>query len=297
MLVQIKKTAEFLKEKTNFSPEIGIILGSGLGSFVDEVDIKFSIPYNEIPEFPLSTVEGHSGKLIFGYVKNKEVVVMQGRFHYYEEADIEKVVFPVRVMKYLGIKKLLISNASGGVNPDFEIGDLMIIDDHINLIPNPLVGPNQNELGTRFPDMSQPYCKNMISIPEEIAESTLEELAAIQGFDEDIAGELQNRAIEFVERESDRINAALDEMKVADDLRAFEYISLAMLLTLAENEIRTLDDLAGLDNEELVELLGQHGLSDDGEAGDIIMAARAHWFTDETADSTDTDDASASSDS
>ena len=133
--------------------------------------------------------------------------------------------------------------------------------------------------------------------PEEIAESTLEELAAIQGFDEDIAGELQNRAIEFVERESDRINAALDEMKVADDLRAFEYISLAMLLTLAENEIRTLDDLAGLDNEELVELLGQHGLSDDGEAGDIIMAARAHWFTDETADSTDTDDASASSDS
>ena len=170
MLVQIKKTAEFLKEKTNFNPEIGIILGSGLGSFVDEVDIKFSIPYDEIPEFPLSTVEGHSGKLIFGYVKNKEVVVMQGRFHYYEEADIEKVVFPVRVMKYLGIKKLLISNASGGVNPDFEIGDLMIIDDHINLIPNPLVGPNQNELGTRFPDMSQPYCKNMISITEEIAE-------------------------------------------------------------------------------------------------------------------------------
>ena len=170
MLVQIKKTAEFLKEKTNFIPEIGIILGSGLGSFVDEVDIKFSIPYNEIPEFPLSTVEGHSGKLIFGYVKNKEVVVMQGRFPYYEEADIEKVVFPVRVMKYLGIKKLLISNASGGVNPNFEIGDLMIIDDHINLIPNPLVGPNQNELGTRFPDMSQPYCKNMISITEEIAE-------------------------------------------------------------------------------------------------------------------------------
>ena len=134
-------------------------------------------------------------------------------------------------------------------------------------------------------------------LPEEIAESTLEELAAIQGFDEDIAGELQNRATEFVERESDRINAALNEMKVSDDLRAFEYISLAMLLTLAENEIRTLDDLAGLDNEELVEFLGQHGLTDDGEAGDIIMAARAHWFTDETADSADTDDASASSDS
>ena len=124
--------------------------------------------------------------------------------------------------------------------------------------------------------------------PEEIAESTSEELSAIQGFDEDIASELQSRAVEYVERESNRINAALDEMKVADDLRAFEYISLAMLLTLAENDIRSLDDLAGLDNEELLELLGHHGLSDDGEAGDIIMAARAHWFEDE--DAADTGD-------
>ncbi len=119
--------------------------------------------------------------------------------------------------------------------------------------------------------------------PEEIAESTIEELSSIQGFDEDIAGELRNRASEYVERESKRINVALDDMSVSDDLRSFEYISLAMLLTLAENDIRSLDDLAGLDNEELVELLGQHGLSDDGEAGDIIMAARAHWFEDEDA--------------
>ena len=169
MLAQIKNTAEFLKNKTDFKPKIGIILGSGLGSFVEEVDIKFSISYDDIPDFPLSTVEGHSGKLIFGYVNNVQVVVMQGRFHYYEEADIQKVVFPVRVMKYLGVKKLIISNASGGVNPEFEIGDMMIINDHINLIPNPLVGPNHNELGTRFPDMSQPYCKKMISITEEIA--------------------------------------------------------------------------------------------------------------------------------
>lgn len=169
MLAQIKNTAEFLKNKTDFKPKIGIILGSGLGSFVDEVDIKFSISYDDIPDFPVSTVEGHSGKLIFGYVNNVQVVVMQGRFHYYEEADIQKVVFPVRIMKYLGVKKLIISNASGGVNPEFEIGDMMIINDHINLIPNPLVGPNHNELGTRFPDMSQPYCKKMISITEEIA--------------------------------------------------------------------------------------------------------------------------------
>ena len=170
MLEQIKNTADFLKNKTNFNPKIGIILGSGLGSFVDEVDIKFSFSYAEIPNFPISTVEGHSGKLIFGTVKGKEVVVMQGRFHYYEESDIQKVVLPVRVMKYLGVKNLIISNASGGVNPSYEIGDLMLINDHINLIPNPLVGPNLKELGTRFPDMSEPYCKEMITFAEEIAD-------------------------------------------------------------------------------------------------------------------------------
>ena len=170
MLEQIKNTADFLKTKTNFNPKIGIILGSGLGSFVDEVDIKFSFSYAEIPNFPISTVEGHSGKLIFGIVRGKEVVVMQGRFHYYEESDIQKVVLPVRVMKYLGVKNLIISNASGGVNPSFEIGDLMLINDHINLIPNPLVGPNLKELGTRFPDMSEPYCKEMITFAEEIAD-------------------------------------------------------------------------------------------------------------------------------
>ena len=170
MLEQIKNTADFLKNKTNFNPKIGIILGSGLGSFVDEVDIKFSFSYAEIPNFPISTVEGHSGKLIFGTVKGKEVVVMQGRFHYYEESDIQKVVLPVRVMKYLGVKNLIISNASGGVNPSYEIGDLMLINDHINLIPNPLIGPNLKELGTRFPDMSEPYCKEMITFAEEIAD-------------------------------------------------------------------------------------------------------------------------------
>ena len=171
MLEQIKNTANFLKQKTNCNPKAGIILGSGLGSFVDEVEIKFSIAYNEIPDFPTSTVEGHEGKLIFGLIDEKEVVVMQGRFHYYEESDIDKVVFPIRVMKFLGVKNLIISNASGGVNPNFEIGDMMIIEDHINLIPNPLVGSNFDELGTRFPDMSQPYCKKMISDAEEIAKT------------------------------------------------------------------------------------------------------------------------------
>ena len=167
--MEIKKTAEFLKTNTNFNPKIGVILGTGLGGLVDEIDIKFSFSYDEIPNFPISTVEGHSGKLIFGFINGKEVIIMQGRFHYYEGYDMQKVVFPVRVMKCLGVENLLISNASGGVNPSFEIGDLMLIDDHINLIPNPLIGKNFEELGPRFPDMSQPYCKQMLSIAEKIA--------------------------------------------------------------------------------------------------------------------------------
>jgi len=167
--MEIKKTAEFLKTNTDFNPKIGVILGTGLGGLVDEIDIKFSFSYDKIPNFPVSTVEGHSGKLIFGFINGKEVIVMQGRFHYYEGYDMQKVVFPVRVMKYLGVENLLISNASGGVNPSFEIGDLMLIDDHINFIPNPLIGKNLEELGPRFPDMSQPYSKKMLAIVEKIA--------------------------------------------------------------------------------------------------------------------------------
>ena len=169
MLQNIKESANFITEKTNFNPEIGIILGTGLGGLVSEIEIEHSLPYNEIPNFPLSTVEGHSGRLILGILGGKKVVAMQGRFHFYEGYSMEKVTFPVRVMKFLGIKNLILSNASGGVNPDYEIGDLMILEDHICLIPNPLIGANLDELGSRFPDMSDPYCKDMIQIAQQIA--------------------------------------------------------------------------------------------------------------------------------
>ena len=169
MLKIINETANFLKDKTSFSPEIGIILGTGLGGLVNDIDIEHSISYEDIPNFPVSTVEGHSGRLIFGKLGDKAVVAMQGRFHFYEGYNMEQVTFPVRVMKYLGIKHLIVSNASGGVNPDYEIGDLMVINDHINLIPNPLIGKNINELGLRFPDMSEPYCPEMIEIVDTIA--------------------------------------------------------------------------------------------------------------------------------
>ncbi len=171
MLQTIKETANFLHKKTNYNPETGIILGTGLGGLVNEIEIEHSISYENIPNFPLSTVEGHTGRLIFGKLGGKSVVAMQGRFHFYEGYSMEKVTFPVRVMKLLGIKNLIVSNASGGINPNYEVGDLMILNDHINLIPNPLIGANIAELGPRFPDMSETYCPKLIKIAEAVAEA------------------------------------------------------------------------------------------------------------------------------
>jgi len=171
MLRKIKESAEFLQKQTTYNPEVGIILGTGLGGLVNEIEIEHSISYEDIPNFPLSTVEGHSGRLIFGRLGGKQIVAMQGRFHFYEGYTMEKVTFPVRVMKLLGIKNLIVSNASGGVNPDYEVGDLMILSDHINLIPNPLIGKNMAELGPRFPDMSDAYCPTLIAKAEAIAKA------------------------------------------------------------------------------------------------------------------------------
>lgn len=170
MLQHIQETADFLSARISHRPNIGIILGTGLGGLVREIKAHQIFPYEEIPNFPVSTVEGHSGRLIFGELGGKQVVAMQGRFHYYEGYDMKQVTFPVRVMHRLGIERLFVSNASGGVNPDFEIGDLMILDDHVNLFPtNPLIGKNEPSLGPRFPDMSEPYDSSMISLAKTIA--------------------------------------------------------------------------------------------------------------------------------
>ena len=170
MLDKIKSTTTYIQSKISNPPEVGIILGTGLGGLVNEINIKHTLPYSEIPNFPVSTVEGHSGKLIFGELGGKNVVAMQGRFHYYEGYSMQQVTFPVRVMKMLGIKTLLVSNASGGVNSGFEIGDLMIINDHINFFPeHPLNGKNKPELGPRFPDMSEAYSKDLITKGKKVA--------------------------------------------------------------------------------------------------------------------------------
>jgi len=169
MLERIQETAAFLKDKMHTRPETAIILGTGLGSLVNEIEDKYEISYETIPHFPVSTVEGHSGKLIFGKLGKKDILAMQGRFHFYEGYAMTEVTFPIRVMKELGIKTLFVSNAAGGMNPDFEIGDLMIIMDHINFFPeHPLRGKNI-PYGPRFPDMSEAYNKELIRKADEIA--------------------------------------------------------------------------------------------------------------------------------
>src|ERR1700761_1923944 len=171
MLESVAQTTSYIKNRIgDFEPEIGIILGTGLGALVSEIEIEKQLMYSNIPEFPISTLEFHSGKLIFGTLNGVKVVAMQGRLHYYEGYTMQQITFPVRVMKMLGIKTLFVSNASGALNPDFKKGDLMVIEDHINLQPhNPLIGRNEEELGPRFPDMSEPYKKDMIAKALNIA--------------------------------------------------------------------------------------------------------------------------------
>ncbi len=167
---QIQEAVAFIRRKTGANYPVGIVLGTGLGALVKEIDIEFSLDYSDIPNFPVSTVETHHGKLIFGSLSGKNVVAMQGRFHFYEGYSMEQIVFPIRVMKQLGVKILGITNACGGLNPGYRKGDIMLIDDHINLLgSNPLIGPNNPEIGSRFPDLCAPYSPRILALAEEVA--------------------------------------------------------------------------------------------------------------------------------
>lgn len=170
ILLKVQQTTDYLKQQYGHQPEVAIVLGSGLGNFAENIKVEKEVSYSDIPNFHASTVKGHSGKLIFGELSGKKVVAMSGRFHYYEGYTAQDVVFPVRVFKQLGVKTLLLSNAAGGVNPGFKVGDIMLINDHISFsTPNPLIGKNIDEWGTRFPDMSEPYKKQLVSKAKEIA--------------------------------------------------------------------------------------------------------------------------------
>jgi len=162
MLERINETTEFLRSRGIINPDAGIILGTGLGELTSKIENRIEIDYKDIPNFPVATVEGHAGKLIYGDFGGKKIVAMKGRFHFYEGFGADQVALPVRVLKYLGIKCLFLSNAAGGVNPEFQIGDIMVITDHINLLPNPLIGPNDDRIGARFPDMGEAYDKYLV---------------------------------------------------------------------------------------------------------------------------------------
>lgn len=170
IIKELKESVKFIQKQYKHEPQVGIVLGSGLGKFTDEIEIEKEIAYADIPHFPLSTVEGHKGKLVFGKIGGKTVVAMAGRFHFYEGYEAQDVIFPIRVMKLLGIETLLLSNAAGGVNTEYKVGDIMIIRDHISFFtPNPLIGKNMEEFGPRFPDMSEPYKKHLIQKAKDIA--------------------------------------------------------------------------------------------------------------------------------
>lgn len=169
MLTAIKEAVSFIRDNIHECPDTAIILGTGLGKIVNHLQVEHVVDYASIPHFPVSTVEGHEGKLISGLLGHKRVLVMQGRFHYYEGYAMQEVIFPIRVMKFLGIKTLIVSNAAGGMNPQFEIGDIMVINDHICLMPNPLIGEHDPEFGARFPDMSQSYDPELINKARELS--------------------------------------------------------------------------------------------------------------------------------
>jgi purine-nucleoside phosphorylase len=191
---QIRETAQFLQSHVQEPPVFGIILGTGLGALANEIEVSTMISYDAIPNFPVSTVESHHGRLLFGRLAGAPVVVMQGRFHYYEGYTMQQVTFPVRVMKLLGIQHLLISNAAGALNPNYQISDLMVLNDHISLLPdNPLTGPNLNDFGPRFPDMSEPYDLGMVEKAMEI--SRKHQIPAHQGVYVSVTGpNLETRA-------------------------------------------------------------------------------------------------------
>lgn len=173
MATQIQEAVDAIRAKCSLQPTLGIVLGTGLGTLVNEIETVATISYADIPHFPRSTVDSHAGELVFGTIAGKPVVAMAGRFHYYEGYSLQRVTFPIRVAKALGITTLIVSNAAGGLNPQFAAGDLMVITDHINLIgDNPLIGPNDDNLGPRFPDMSEPYTKKLIELAESIALNT-----------------------------------------------------------------------------------------------------------------------------
>jgi len=249
LLAKIEETTLFLREQGILNPETGIILGTGLGNLVNSINIELEINYKDIPHFPISTVESHHGKLIYGKLNGKQIIAMQGRFHYYEGYSMQQITFPVRVMKYLGIEQLLVSNACGAVNKNFRKSELMLITNHINLLgDNPLIGKNQDELGTRFPDMSQPFSKSINNKIIDIAEKN--NIKLNQGVYAAVAGpNLETRA-EY--RYISRIGADVVGMSTVPEVLVANHMNLPVAAISVITDECDPDNLAPVNIKEIL---------------------------------------------
>lgn len=252
-LQKIKDTAEFIRKQGFTDGEIGIVLGTGLGNLVTKIEIEKELSYSDIPNFPVSTVEFHSGKLIYGKLGGKQVIAMQGRFHFYEGYNMDEIVFPVRVMKVLGIQTLLVSNAAGAINTSFKKGELMMITDQINLQSNALIGKNLEELGPRFPDMSEPYSKKL----SEIAKSTAKEndIKLLEGTYVSVQGPMLETAAEY--RYLDRIGADAVGMSTTPEVIAANHMGIPVLAISVLTDECDYNDLKAVNIEEIIAVAGK----------------------------------------
>jgi purine-nucleoside phosphorylase len=252
-LNNIKDTVEFLTNKGFKNAEVGIVLGTGLGNLVTKIDIEIELSYSDIPNFPLSTVEFHSGKLIYGKLGGKQVIAMQGRFHFYEGYIMNEIVFPIRVLKLLGIKNLLISNAAGAINTQFKKGELMVINDHINLQSNALIGRNMNELGTRFPDMSEPYSTKLREIAVSVAKEN--NITLQEGTYVSVQGPMLETAAEY--RYLDIIGADAVGMSTTPEVIAANHMGLPVMAISVLTDECDYNDLKPVSIEEIIAIAGK----------------------------------------
>lgn len=252
-LDRIKQTAEFIREKGFINGEIGIVLGTGLGNLVSKIEVEIELSYSDIPHFPESTVEFHSGKLIYGKLGGKQVIAMQGRFHFYEGYNMNQIVFPIRVLKLLGIKNLLISNAAGAINRNFKKGELMLITDHINLQSNALIGKNLDELGTRFPDMSEPYHKELGNITRSVA--TKQNITLQEGTYVSVQGPMLETAAEY--RYLDIIGADAVGMSTTPEVIAANHMGLPVMAISVLTDECDYTDLKPINIEEIIAVAGK----------------------------------------
>ncbi|SCG83335.1 purine-nucleoside phosphorylase [Proteiniborus sp. DW1] len=254
LLYAIEKASSYIRERIDFTPEIGLILGSGLGTLVDEVENPIAIDYKDVPYFPVSTVEGHEGKLILGELEGKKVIAMQGRFHYYEGYTLQEITFPVRVMKSLGIKMLLVTNACGSLTKDFYPGALMIMEDHINFIgDNPLIGQNYDELGPRFPDMSSAYDKELIRLAESVSKKL--DIETKKGVYVAISG--PNYASRAELRMLRKIGADTIGMSTVPEVIVARHSDLKVLGISCVTDMAIADEIVSISHEEVIKVANE----------------------------------------